>query len=193
MRNSLDELLLRIRACRACEPFLPLGARPVVQAASAARILIAGQAPGLKVHQSGIAFDDASGERLRDWMGIPRTLFYQPGTIAIVPMGFCYPGKQGHADAPPRAECAPLWRQVLLEQLGSIQLTLVIGRYAQVWHLGAKQSLTEAAQAWREHAPGLFVLPHPSPRNRPWLARNPWFEAEVVPALRQAVARVLAA
>ncbi|MXR36254.1 uracil-DNA glycosylase family protein [Craterilacuibacter sinensis] len=193
MSASLDELLLRIRACRVCEPFLPLGPHPVVQAASGARILIAGQAPGLKVHQSGIAFDDASGERLRGWMGIPRALFYQADKIAIAPMGFCYPGKQGNADAPPRAECAPLWRRALLEQLDSIQLTLVIGRYAQVWHLDGKQSLTEATQAWRDHTPGLFVLPHPSPRNRPWLARNPWFEAEVVPVLRQTVARVLAA
>lgn len=192
MAETLIQLLNRVRACQVCEPALPLGAHPVLQMDARARILIAGQAPGLKVHQSGIPFDDASGERLRDWLGISRDVFYDPAQVAIVPMGFCYPGRRGNGDAPPRPECAPLWRAPLLAQLTALRLTLVIGRYAQAWHVGDAATLTDAVSRWRSEAPARFVLPHPSPRNRPWLAAHPWFEAALLPALRDAVRHALA-
>jgi len=189
---SLSALLCRIRACRLCAAHLPLPPRPIVQAGERARILIAGQAPGLKVQQSGVPFDDASGERLRAWLGLDRDTFYDASRVAIAPMGFCYPGKRGSGDAPPRPECAPAWREALLAKLPEIRLTLVVGQYATRWHLGQTLTLTEAATRWREFAPSRFVLPHPSPRNRPWLAAHPWFEAEVIPALQAAVRAALA-
>ncbi len=187
----LAALLREVRACTHCAAHLPLGPRPIVQLAAGARILIAGQAPGRKVHQTGIPFDDPSGDRLREWMGVDRATFYDPGAVAILPMGFCYPGTGTAGDLPPRPECAPLWRERLLGHLGRPGLTLVIGAYAQAYHLGREGSVTEAVAAWRTRWPALLPLPHPSPRNAIWVRKHPWFEAEVLPALRRRVREVL--
>ena len=186
---GLDRLLREVRACTLCAAHLPQPPRPVLQAGSAARILIASQAPGRKVQHSGIPFDDASGDRLRLWMGINKDSFYDPETVAILPMGFCFPGTGGAGDLPPRPECAPAWRTSLLAHLPHIQLTLVIGQYAQAWHLKreARATLTETVRAWRNYGPHILPLPHPSPRNNLWLRRNPWFEEEVIPVLRARV------
>ncbi len=176
-----------------CEPDLPLGARPVIQFNPSARILIAGQAPGLKVHQTGVPFDDASGQRLRQWLGLDQEDFYDAAQIAILPMGFCYPGKGKSGDLPPRKECAPAWRAQLLAALPNIKLTIVLGKYAQAYHLPQTKhlSLTELVKSWREYWPTILPLPHPSPRNNIWLSKNPWFEQEVVPQLAQAVQSIL--
>ncbi len=189
---SLPELLQEVRACRICADVLPLGPRPVVQADALARILIVGQAPGLRVHETGIPFNDPSGDRLRNWLGMPRDEFYDPEKVAILPMGFCYPGRGKSGDKPPRPECAPAWRQRLLDQLPNIELTLLVGRYAQEWHLGKGHSLTERVKNWREFWPEQVPLPHPSPRNNLWLRRNPWFEQEFLPRLRQHVEQIRA-
>ncbi|MBY8964320.1 uracil-DNA glycosylase family protein [Algiphilus sp.] len=189
---TLAPLLHRIRACERCRSVLPHAPRPVLQASVSARILIAGQAPGRRVHASGLPFDDPSGERLRAWMGIGRDRFYDAARIAIAPMAFCYPGTGKSGDLPPRPECAPAWRQPLLSAMPQIGLTLVIGRYAQAWHLPeAPATVTECVRAWRQVWPQQLPLPHPSPRNQRWLRRNPWFEAEVLPALRSRVAELL--
>ena len=186
---TLSRLLQEVRACTICAPHLSVPPRPVLQAAAGARILIAGQAPGRKVAASGVPFDDASGERLRAWMGIDKSLFYDPDFIAILPTGFCYPGQGRSGDLPPRPECATTWRARLLEELPSIRLTLLIGVYAQAWHLtpGTSATLTAAVRSWREHGAQVLPLPHPSPRNNGWLQRNPWFEAEVLPELKARV------
>lgn len=190
---SLPALLDEIRRCTLCSPCLPLGPRPVLQAGDEARILIASQAPGRKVHASGKPFTDASGDRLREWLGLPPEVFYDATRIAIVPMGFCYPGTSPGGDLPPRPECAPAWRTQLLTELPNIELTLVIGRYAMAWHLpDAGPTLTATVQRWQEYWPSLVPLPHPSPRNGLWLRRNPWFAEELLPTLRQRVAEVLA-
>lgn len=181
-----------MRACTLCAPHLPHGPRPVVQLHPDARILVAGQAPGRRVHETGVPFDDPSGDRLREWMGVGRELFYDPRAVAILPMGFCYPGTGASGDLPPRPECAPAWRGELLGHLGSVRVTLVIGRWAQAWHLGAgDDSVTDVVSRWRQRWPAVLPLPHPSPRNNRWLKANPWFEAEVLPALRVRVAEVL--
>ena len=187
-------LLQDIRACTLCAPHLAQGVRPVLQVHPAARILVVGQAPGIRVHNSGIPFDDASGERLREWMGITREVFYEPTQMAIVPMGFCYPGTGKSGDLPPRPECAPRWRRQVLEQLPDIALTLVIGQYAQAWHLpeSGNRSVTSAVERWQEFAPGVIPLPHPSPRNNIWLKRNPWFAETLLPELKDLVAQTLA-
>ena len=187
-------LLQQVRACTLCAPHLPLGVRPVLQVHPAARILVVGQAPGIRVHNSGIPFDDASGDRLREWMGISREVFYEPTKMAIVPMGFCYPGTGKSGDLPPRPECAPRWRQQVLEHLPDIELTLVIGQYAQAWHLpkSGHSSVTGTVQRWQEFAPGVIALPHPSPRNNIWLKRNPWFAEKLLPELKVLVAQALA-
>ena len=187
-------LLKEVRACTLCAPYLPMGPRPVLQLHPAARLLIVGQAPGIKVHQTGIAFNDASGERLRAWLGIDKTVFYDPKRVALIPMGFCYPGTGKSGDLPPRPECAPTWRAQLLAQLPNVVLTLVIGQYAQAWHLRdtQKATLTETVRAWREYWPSTLPLPHPSPRNNIWLKRNAWFGDEVLPILRQSVQHILA-
>lgn len=191
--SELPRLLAEVRACTLCAPHLPHGTRPVLQLHPAARILIAAQAPGRKVHETGVPFNDASGERLRHWLGVDRDVFYDPRRFAILPMGLCYPGTGRSGDLPPRPECAPRWRERLLAGLPNVALTLVIGRYAQAWHLAAgRRTLTELTARWREHAPGVFPLPHPSPRNQLWVRRHPWFEAELLPALRQRVQEVLA-
>jgi uracil-DNA glycosylase len=186
-------LLMDVRACTLCAPHLPLGPRPILQVHADARILIAGQAPGSKVHASGIPFQDASGDRLRAWMGVDEKIFYDPGKIAILPMGFCYPGTGKSGDYPPRPECAPTWRAKLMALLCNVELTLVIGQYAQTWHLGARQrpTLTATVQAWRGYWPSSLPLPHPSPRNNIWLKRNPWFEADVLPPLRRRVGQLI--
>lgn len=187
MRETrLPALLQEVRACTLCAAYLPLGPRPVLQVHASARILIAGQAPGRKVHESGIPFDDASGERLRLWMGVGKEVFYDPQVIAILPMGLCYPGAGSAGDLPPRRECAPQWRARLLRALPRIELTLVIGRYAQAWHLPerAGSSLTDIVRGWREHWPARLPLPHPSPRNNIWLKANPWFNTDILPELQ---------
>lgn len=188
-------LLRDVRACTVCQEHLPHGPRPVVVADPRARILVAGQAPGRRVHESGIPFDDPSGERLRNWLGVTREEFYAPSSFAFLPMGFCYPGTGKSGDLAPRRECAPLWREPLLAQLPNIELTLVIGQYAQAWHLQDKRgkNLTATVERWRDFWPRLLPLPHPSPRNNLWLRRNPWFEKDVVPALRRKTRRLLAA
>lgn len=192
-RESLEELLRRVRACRACEEELPLGPRPVLRASSTARLLIVGQAPGTKVHATGVPWDDPSGDRLREWLVMDRDLFYDERHIAIIPMGFCYPGRGTGGDLPPRKECAELWLDALLERLPDLRLTLLIGQYAQKHYLGGarKKSLTETVAHWREYGPHYFPLPHPSPRNRLWLRRNDWFEREVLPGLRRRTKDVL--
>ena len=191
---SLEALLSAVRACRACAPHLPLGPRPVLQAAAKARILIVGQAPGLRVHQSGIPWDDPSGERLRAWMGVSKNVFYDASQIAIIPMGYCYPGRGKGGDLPPRRECAQLWLDKLLAKLPRIELTLLIGRHAQRHFLGArrKQSLAETIRAWAEYFPEYVPLPHPSPRNTPWFQRNSGFEQQLLPELRSRIAALLA-
>jgi uracil-DNA glycosylase len=189
---TLDALLADVRACRACERDLPLGPRPIVRATDKARILIVGQAPGTKVHASGIPWSDASGNRLRTWLGVDHASFYDETQFAIIPMGFCYPGRGSSGDKPPRRECAQLWLDSLLEKLPQIELTLLIGQYAQRHFLGQrrKPSLTETVRAWAEYAPAFIPLPHPSPRNQAWFQRHPWFESEVLPMLRARVAAV---
>jgi len=190
--KTLDSLLAEVRTCRVCADFLPLGPRPIVQISTAARILIASQAPGTKVHASGIPFSDASGDRLREWMGVPKATFYDESRVAIVPMGFCYPGRlPGGGDAPPRPECAPLWRDRLLAHMPALRLTLLVGAHAQTNALG-RGNMTDRVMGFRDHLPAAFPLPHPSWRSRHWAAQNPWFDAEVIPALRDAVQRALA-
>ena len=193
MKEDLSLLLNEIKACRVCEASLPLGPRPVLVANASAKILIVGQAPGIRVHESGIAWDDQSGNRLRDWMGITTEDFYDETKVAIVPMGFCYPGTQNGGDLPPRKECAEHWHERLMAQLIDIKLTLVIGRYAQGYLLGQrnKTNLTKTVEAWKEYRPKYIPLPHPSPRNHRWLKKNAWFVDEVIPYLRQRVRRVL--
>ena len=190
---TFESLLNEARSCTLCSEHLPLGPRPVLQLHPAARILVAGQAPGRKVHESGMPFADASGDRLRKWMGVSPVIFYDPKQIAILPMAFCYPGTGKSGDLPPRPECAPAWRKQLLAHLGKIELTLVIGQYAQAYHLARNQgSLTQTVLAWQDFAPKIFPLPHPSPRNNIWLKRNPWFEQVLIPMLRQRVSQILA-
>jgi uracil-DNA glycosylase len=193
--EALIELLDLIRGCRLCAESLPLGPRPVLCAAASARLLIAGQAPGTRAHETGIPWNDASGDRLRGWLGLDRDNFYDARRIAIVPMGFCYPGRDARGgDRPPRPECAPAWQGRLRPHLACIGLTLLVGQYAQAWYLGARRraSLTETVRAWAEYAPDYLPLPHPSWRTTGWARRNPWFAAEVLPALRARIARLLA-
>ena len=181
-----------VRNCKLCEKHLPHPPRPVIQIHPNARILIAGQAPGRKVQASGIPFDDASGDRLRDWMGISKDVFYNPKQVAIVPMGFCFPGTGKSGDLPPRPECAETWRERVLNLLPNIKSTLVIGKYAQDYHFnqGAK-TLTELVNNWKEYWPERIPLPHPSPRNNLWLRKNPWFESDLVPLLQPHIAKIL--
>lgn len=193
MSKTLDTLVNEIRACRLCAASLPHEPRPVVWVHPKARILIAGQAPGRRVHESGVPWDDPSGDRLRAWMNLDRDTFYDKSKIAVAAMGFCYPGTVSGADLPPRRECAPLWRPLLLPLLKKVQLTLLVGSYAQRYHLGAavKPTLGETVRAWRTYPDNVMPLPHPSWRNTGWLKRNPWFEAELAPVLRQRVSLAL--
>lgn len=186
MTARLASLVESVQQCRICEASLPQGPRPVIQVHQNAKILIAGQAPGRRVHESGVPFDDASGDRLRDWMGVSPETFYDPAKVAILPMGFCYPGTGKSGDLPPRPECAPAWRQRLLDAMPQVRLTLVIGLFAQRWHLETGgRNLTDTVRAWREYGPGIMPLPHPSPRNNIWLSRNSWFSDSLLPALKR--------
>ena len=186
-------ILDNVRSCALCAKHLPLGPRPVFQLHRSSRVLIAGQAPGRKVHESGVPFADASGDRLREWMGISKEVFYDSQQIAILPMGFCYPGSRKSGDLPPRLECAPAWRETLLQPLNNVKITLVIGQYAQAYHLpDAGMSVTDTVRSWNEHWPRVVPLPHPSPRNNGWLRRNAWFSEELLPKLRTQIAEILA-
>ena len=193
MAGDLDRLLSEIRACRICEKHLPLGPRPVLRAAASARLVIIGQAPGTRVHESGVPWDDASGERLRSWLDLDPEHFYDESRVAIVPMGFCYPGvaKNG-GDKPPRPECAAAWHGPLLEHLEDVDLTLLVGGYAQKYYLGRdmRRTMTETVADWRTYLPSLLPLPHPSWRNTTWLKRNTWFDSELLPVLRRRVRKL---
>jgi uracil-DNA glycosylase len=187
---SLEEVAAEARACTVCAAHLPLGPRPVFRVSTTARLLIIGQAPGTKVHETGIPWNDPSGERLRSWLMMDREQFYDQNRIAIVPMGLCYPGRLPNGgDAPPRAECAPLWQARLLRSMPGIRLTLLVGGYA-LTHVLGKGAMTERVRGFREYLPQYFALPHPSWRTTAWERKNPWFHAEVVPALREAVAKL---
>lgn len=190
---KLDHLCAQVRGCTICKD-LPLGPLPLLQVSPDARILIVGQAPGRKTHEAGIPFDDVSGVRLRDWIGVSKETFYNARKIAILPMGFCYPGTGKSGDLPPRAECAPAWREDLLAEMPNVKLTLVIGRYARDWHIpsDAKASLTKTIQDWKILLPTVLTLPHPSPRNNRWLKQNPWFEQDVLPRLKARAGELLA-
>ena len=187
--KKLQALIRSINNCQLCADHFEHKPRPVIQLSSTASILVAGQAPGLKVHNTGIPFNDASGDRLREWMGISREIFYDASKIAILPMGFCYPGRGTSGDLPPRPECAQAWRQQVLDVLPKIQLTLVIGRYAIDWHLGQskKLSVTEMVKNWQSYGDDIIPMPHPSPRNNRWLSNNPWFERDLIPVLQRRV------
>jgi len=195
MRRSpaLDDLVSEAKACRLCEAHLPLGPKPIFLVGTGARVLIVGQAPGRRVHETGIPWNDPSGDRLRAWLTMEREAFYDTSRIAILPAGLCYPGTGDGGDLPPRPECAPLWHPRFRAALPGIRLTLLVGQYAQAHYLGArrKKTLAETVRAWREFAPEFLPLPHPSPRNRLWLKTNPWFEQDVIPVLRQRVRNVL--
>ena len=182
-----------IRACRLCETELPLGPRPIFQFHPKARILIAGQAPGRRAHESGIPFSDPSGDRLKEWLGIDKQTFYDSRKIAILPMGFCYPGSSKGGDLPPLPRCAATWRERLLSKLKNVELTLVIGRYAVDWHIpdSAGQRMTDVVGQWERHWPSMLVMPHPSPRNQRWLRDNPWFAERLLPRLKKRVAELI--
>jgi uracil-DNA glycosylase len=194
VQDGLETLLGEVRDCRVCAGSLPLGPRPVLRARDTARLLIIGQAPGTRVHETGIPWNDASGDRLRHWLNVERETFYDESRIAIVPMGFCYPGRDERGgDSPPRPECAPLWHPPLLAALPQVELTLLVGLYAQKHYLGARRrgTLTETVRAWADYAPAFLPLPHPSWRNTAWLKKNPWFETGLVPQLRDRVRALL--
>ncbi|MFQ5774826.1 MAG: uracil-DNA glycosylase family protein [Kiloniellaceae bacterium] len=191
---DLDAVVRAARACRVCAAHLPHGPRPVLHAAASARLLIVGQAPGTRVHETGIPWNDRSGDRLRVWLAVDRAAFYDERRIAIVPMGFCYPGRDPRGgDNPPRPECAPLWHPPLIEALPNVALTLLVGQHAQAYYLGRRRraGLTETVKAWTDYGPDTVPLPHPSWRNTAWLKRNPWFEAELLPDLRARVRALL--
>jgi len=190
----MDALLAEIRSCRACAVHLPLGPRPIVQASAGARLLIVGQAPSMTVHTTGVPWNDKSGEQLRRWLGIDRELFYDATRIAIMPMGYCYPGRGKSGDLPPRRECAELWHARLLAEMKHVELTLLVGQYAQRHFLGkaGKASVTETVEAFADYAPRFIPLPHPSPRNTGWFKHHPWFESDVLPVLRERVHQALA-
>jgi len=193
----VSDLAADIRACRLCAGRFAAthtehDPRPVVWFHPSARMLIAGQAPGMRVHQSGKPFDDPSGDRLRDWLGLSAPEFYDTSRVAIVPMAFCFPGYDAKgSDLPPPRICGRTWHDRVMQALENVELTVVVGGYAQKYHLGVKTGVTETVKAWRDHAPRLFALPHPSWRNTAWLKKNPWFEAEVLPELRAQVQKVL--
>ncbi len=193
MADSLSLLLQEVRACEVCRPHLELGPRPILQAGAGASVVIIGQAPGRRVHETGIPWDDPSGVRLREWLGITDAQFYDPTKVALVPMGFCYPGRGSSGDLPPREECAPLWHERVLAELPADRLEVIIGRYAQARYIENRgATLTETVSRWADYLPQRVVMPPPSPRNRRWLTQNPWFETEAIPAIRERVREVLA-
>ena len=192
-RSKLDVLTKEVRECTICAEHLPFEPRPVLSPSRKAKILIIGQAPGTKVHNTGIPWNDPSGEKLRDWMGVDREIFYDNNKIAIMPTAFCYPGKGKSGDLPPRPECAPQWHPQLLNLMPQIELTLLIGRYAQNYYLkdSKKKTLTDTVSDWKKYSPDYFPMPHPSPRNKLWLKKNAWFEKDVVPALKRRIKKLL--
>lgn len=194
--TNLDKLLTEVRACHVCEAELPLGPNPILRAKRSAKILIIGQAPGTKVHASGIPWDDPSGKRLREWMNVGEEVFYNPAKIAIIPMGFCYPGKGKSGDLPPREECAELWHKKLLTNLPNVKLALLIGHYAQKYYLNDSEyyngrTVAETVINWKKFTPKYFPIPHPSPRNTLWLRKNSWFESKTLPQLRKRIRNTL--
>ncbi|WP_298773937.1 uracil-DNA glycosylase family protein [uncultured Shewanella sp.] len=193
----MDPLLVlkeNVKQCDLCAAALPLGPKPIIQMGAESKILIAGQAPGKKAHEKGMPFDDASGDRLRTWLGVSKVTFYDEAKFAILPMGFCYPGKGKTGDLPPQSECAVKWRAGLLHALSGIQLTIVVGQYAMAYHLPEeRQGVTQAVTHWKLYWPKVIPLPHPSPRNNIWLKRHPWFEAEILPSLKARVRDILSA
>ena len=193
MSAALEPLLAEIRGCTVCAAHLPLGPRPVLVASPSARIVVIGQAPGTKVHRTGIPWDDASGDRLRTWMGVDREAFYDAGRIAIIPQGFCYPGRGKSGDLPPRPECAPLWHHRLFPLLPRLELFVLVGRYAHKAQLGERcgKTLDATVRAWRSYLPRHAPTPHPSWHNNRWLRENPWFDGEAVPAFRRAIHKLL--
>jgi len=189
----MQQLLQQIASCQVCSDFLPLGARPIVTASPKSKIMIVGQAPGLAVHQSGIPWDDKSGDNLRQWLQVDKLTFYDPDQIALVPMGFCYPGKGKSGDLPPRKECALLWHQRMLEYMPKIKLIILVGQYAQRYYLGGRtcRTLSETVRHFEDYLPRYFVLPHPSPRNNIWKTKNEWFSQSVLPILQSTVKEIL--
>ncbi|WP_459209675.1 uracil-DNA glycosylase family protein [Aquimarina rhabdastrellae] len=189
----MKKLLQEIKKCEVCKENLDLGVNPVVSAHEDSKIVIIGQAPGLAVHKSGIPWDDKSGNNLREWLGITKEQFYDPKLVALIPMGFCYPGKGKTGDLPPRKECAPLWHEQLMEKIKNPEMIILIGNYAQKYYLRdrLKRTLTESVKNYKEYLPNYYVLPHPSPRNNIWQAKNPWFKKEVLPDLKLFVNSIL--
>jgi len=189
----MEELLSKIKNCKICETNLPLGVNPVLMASNTSKLIIIGQAPGKIVHHTSIPWNDKSGDNLRSWLGISKETFYDPNQIALIPMGFCYPGTGKTGDLPPRKECAPLWHPLLMKKISQTKLILLVGQYAQNYYLGAeaKETLTETVKSFKEYLPKYFPLPHPSPRNNIWQAKNIWFSGEVLPELRIKVKRML--
>lgn len=190
---KMDNLLKQIRSCQECINHLPYEPRPIMNASTSSKIVIVGQAPGRKVHDSGIPWNDKSGEQLRNWMNVTSKEFYNPELFAIIPMGFCYPGKGKSGDMPPRPECAPLWHQKIFSQMNEIKLILLIGQYSLKYYLGSskKRNLTETVKNYKTYLPKFFPLPHPSPRNRYWLSKNPWFEKELLPEFKLLISKIL--
>ena len=191
--NTIAALKKNIKACVLCEDYLPYTPKPVFSFSKKSKILVVGQAPGIKVHESGIPWNDASGDRLREWMQVSKEQFYDTNYFSIVPMGLCYPGKGKSGDLPPRRECAEKWMQPILGKIPQIKLTLLIGQYSQQWFLNGtkKNTLTKTVKSWKEYQPKYFVLPHPSPRNNIWLKKNPWFEKQLVPRLKRKVKELI--
>ena len=189
----MKKLLQQIKNCRECEKYLEHGARPIISASSKSKIIIIGQAPGRIVHDTGIPWNDKSGDNLRKWMGVDKETFYDPEIFALMPMGFCYPGKGNSGDLPPRKECAPLWHHLLLSSMKEVKLTLLVGQYAQAYYLKDKinENLTETVKQFRNYLPKYFPLPHPSPRNNIWQTKNKWFEAELLPFLKKQVQKAI--
>lgn len=192
-RDSLERLIREIDACKICGKHLPLGPKPVFSVSSQSKILIVGQAPGAKFHASGIPWDDQSGKELRRWLGVDKETFYDTSVFGILPMGFCYPGRGKGGAMPPRPECAPTWHQLLLNQMPHLKLIILIGQYAQAYYLAdrRKKRLTDTVRQFAEYLPCHFPLVHPSPRNKAWMKRNPWFEVEVLPELRNQVGQII--
>ena len=188
----LEDLLIEIKGCQICKDNLPFAPNPVLKASETSKLLIVGQAPGTKVHASGIPWDDQSGKLLREWLKIDMDTFYNEEKVAIIPMGFCYPGKGPSGDLPPRKECAEHWHQKLLNRLPNVEFSLLIGQYAQNYFLGdqMKRNLTETVNSFHEYLPKYLPLPHPSPRNRFWFKKNPWFEKEVLPYLQHRIKEI---